>query len=94
MDLLEIFTRAGIAVSSLDVFLIQLTACGVRQRNTKLKELRQQLGNAGVTITRNPRARTSKETPCDGFALPASFVLSVPAVIAEEVAAALWKCVW
>ena len=93
MDLLRMLRRVNIKVLTYEVFLIHLRG-GNKFRTTKLRELKEQLESASVTIMKEPRMRTTKEIPCDGFAIPASLALSTPELVAEEVSEAIWKSVW
>ena len=93
MDLLRMLRCANIKVLTYEVFLIHLRG-GNKFRTTKLRELKEQLQSAGVTIMKEPRTRTTKEIPSDGFAIPASLALSTPELVAEEVSEAIWKSVW
>ena len=93
MELLRVFREKQILVRSYDVFLIQLSS-SVRQTEAKLQWLGDGLRSSGVQVNWRPRARSCKEAPCDGFAVPASLCLSAPHAVCYATCAAVWDTVW
>ena len=93
MKLLRLMRSAGVRVVGYEVLLIQLPS-SQRLRSDKLMALRTALRRSGVHFFKEPRARSTKEFPCDGFRIPASFSMNVPRVVAKVASDSLWQSVW
>jgi len=93
LDLLQHFTGAGIVILSFEVLLVQLQS-NSRKRDERLHSLCEDLRVAGVEMTRPVKTRSTKEFPCDGFAIPASLWLSAPATVRMGISSAVWETVW
>ena len=86
--------RPATTVASLITVFLDLETTGVDVRDARLLALEEQMRAAGVKMSAPPRARSTKEVPCDGFAIPASLCLSAPPQVCRGVDAALWQIVW
>ena len=93
MELLRIFTAAGIRVIAFEVQLIQLPS-SVRKCAERLSSISRQLKDGGVIVAFPPRTRSTKAVPNLGFELPALINMCAPAAIRHGIAKALWDIVW
>ena len=93
MKLLQIFVAKDIHVVSFDVVVIQLPS-SARKQEDKVRQVSEQLLEAGVHMSRRARARSTTEMPCDGFAVPAALHLAAPPAVCRATAVAVWDAVW
>ena len=94
LGLFHMLAAAKIHITTHDVFLVSLPS-SARLIKLRLGVLTAQLQGAGVAaMFKAPRARTTREYPCDGFRIPASLFMSAPTIVCDAVSDSLWQVVW
>ena len=87
LALLRHMVRAGVRVVTYDVLLIQLPS-SARKRDGQLHSLDHELRQTGVAMIRKPKARSTKNIPCDGFDVPAVLSLCAPPAVSQDLSLA------
>ena len=87
IELLRHIVGKGVRVVTYDVLLIQLPS-SAKKRDGKLQSLYHELRQTGVAMAKKPKARSTKDVPCDGFEVPAALSLCAPPAVSQDLSLA------